>query len=639
MFFQAFLRILGLILCLWQLVGLSYLSYASDIINITNDKNKVLIEMQLEPSTYIYWHQQSSVGLPTIITLEDQTNIQSYDIDWPWPEVKNTTNGNIAYYSKKITIPLYIKPVNKDINSKCKIVLSYLSCSNQVCAQRTFSDSIFIGDYYFNATNQQENIENIFYDSGNVVISTSTKGLQLIAKQGYNIYTPDRIMENNPTKYFFDISKFEDGNIEFFNNYTNNIKSFYFDKAVTINPSWKMRDIYMHVFLLAFLGGFILNFMPCVLPVLAIKMYGLVHYKSYNERRAEALISICVIITYFLIIGCITALAKQSGKFFGFGTILQIPVVIILAIIFITLMICALRNKVNIGPTSDFLSKYKSSNKYINSAFITLGSTILATPCTGPFLASSVTFALNQPLTIILMIFLSAGFGFSFPYMILIIWPDAINLMPKSGAWQSKVKILFILLLLTTILWLSTILVAQVGLLCSLFILSIILVIFILYEKQYKYSYRALLILTIVSLCAPSLCNKFTKTEVANTSSYFEDFSYAKLNQYLKQDEIILVYATARWCMTCQINKIMVLNKLETQKLFKHYRVRLLEADITAFNEEAEMFLEDNNAPGIPFTILYGSNNKTGIVMPSLLSYSEMYSAILTLNGKSAGQK
>ena len=201
-------------------------------------------------------------------------------------------------------------------------------------------------------------------------------------------------------------------------------------------------------------------------------------------------------------------------------------------------------------------------------------STILATPCTAPFVGTAVSFALSQNYLFTFLIFISMGIGKSLPYFIFIFKPNIIHYFPKPGPWMNFIKYFFAGLLLLTILWLGN----------------------ITYNNLSK-----------------SYDNQI------NIENDWEEFSKIKLENYINEDRLIFLDITADWCVTCQVNKKTVLEDKDVLKLFKENDIVLLRADWTFPSNEILDFLKSHNKYGIPFNIFYSKNHRSGYLFKELL--------------------
>ena len=224
-------------------------------------------------------------------------------------------------------------------------------------------------------------------------------------------------------------------------------------------------------FLCALVGGFILNLMPCVLPVLSLKLIGVVKHggqKSAQHRRAvrfSFLASAAGILFSFLALAGLTIALKALGMTVGWGVQFQQPVFLTALILILTLFAANMWDLVEIAlprAIADFASgaehKHKLTGDFLTGAFATL----LATPCTAPFLGTAVGFALASGPREILLIFLTLGFGMVLPYLAVAAFPAIAALLPRPGAWMLKLRVLLGVILALTVLWLLWVVAAQV---------------------------------------------------------------------------------------------------------------------------------------------------------------------------------
>jgi thiol:disulfide interchange protein len=505
----------------------------------------------LEDGSIIYSNTKSKIGLPTIITITNSENLNSYDINWPTPKSKNESGINYSFYDNKIDIPILIEPKNNEEDVILNFKISYLLCNDYGCFPK-------------------EELKNFRGKFAKITANSSKESYQT------NVFI----------LYFY-----------------------------------------------AFLGGFILNLMPCVLPVLSLKLFSLVKARSPLERRIESILSILTIMIFFLFLGFLTVKAKDLGEYFIPGFNLQTPPVIITCMIFITITISLLREKIIFNVDIPFK---ESKIRYFNVIATTLISTILATPCTAPFLVSSMAYALSQESEIILLMFFLTSLGFSLPYFAVIVNPNIISFLPKSGAWQEKIKHVFLLLLLATLAWLFWILSSQLGYLPAISALLLLYFTRAIIENQIKFYLKIFAIFVVTSLSfAIPLITKENFSKIDNIkNSLWESFSFKKFEEYKANNEIILVYATADWCITCKVNKLMVLDRPDTILMLKKYKVKVLEIDLTNKNQEGNIFLKSYNSSGIPFAIIINGDKNNNIVLPTILSYGNLEESISKIQKK-----
>ena len=221
--------------------------------------------------------------------------------------------------------------------------------------------------------------------------------------------------------------------------------------------------ILIYILALSILAGIILKFMPCVLPVLSLKILSILNHK---ENSQGIVANICGILASFASMSLISIALKNIGATFGFGMHFQEPYFIIFLIMVITIFICITLDKAVINlPNSiiEYLDGIKSGSNFIKNFLSGVLSSLLSTPCTAPFLGTVMLVALMGSNIVNMAVFLCVGIGFASPYILILIAPRLLNYIPKPGAWTIKLKQFLALLLIVTLIWLLHIIYVQLG--------------------------------------------------------------------------------------------------------------------------------------------------------------------------------
>ena len=385
--------------------------------------------------------------------------------------------------------------------------------------------------------------------------------------------------------------------------------------------------------ILAVIGGIILNVMPCCLPVLSIKILSLLKCNNQSEIKINALWTIIGIITSFLILAVAVVLLKSFGHAVGWGMHFQEPVFLMAIIMVITFFAINLWGVFEIELPGAAINKIATTSYYsqaMSSFFTGVTATLLATPCSAPFLSSSVAFALTQSDLMICMIYLAMGFGMSMPYTMLLINPKLAKLLPKPGAWMGTIKKLFAILLLVTACWLLHILSYHFGIVNiilfvgSLIFLSVILIITRPLQKTVMLVVMLIAVATIIYL--PKINQVSDSLQIQE--SIWQDFDQAKLDSYVEEGRTVFVDVTAQWCMTCKYNKLKVLEKPEFIKLIEENDVVLMRANYTLKSQDINAFMARHKRSGVPLNVVYGKNKKDGIVLSETLAFEKIAAAI-----------
>ena len=450
---------------------------------------------------------------------------------------------------------------------------------------------------------------------------------------GLTSYTEDQIYEKNLNSFTLEIKaskaklnldRFE-GVIETLNSDGKN----YYEISFPLQN--KVKDDSQNVVLLilfAFIGGLILNFMPCVFPILSIKILRFVEYSENSSSQTYKFglfYSLGVILSFLLIAFTLLAF-KSSGEVIGWGFQLQYPLVIaILFYLFVALGFMFMSNLVFGSQLGQLSVAAQVKNESLESFLTGILAVVVASPCTAPFMGSAIGFALLQPSLNSIFIFLSLGIGFALPYLILSIKPALLSFLPKPGAWMETFKQFMAFPMWASALWLLWVLSGQVDpdtvILVLIGGLSISLALWLLERNTSEILFFKWLVrLAVLAIFAVSIWILPTSYST-QTSQNQQDIIYSEelLTEYKDANELIFLNFTADWCITCKVNESVALNSEEVKALIRQKNIRYLEADWTRKNEAIAKKLEEFGRSGVPLYLLYPSTGKP-IILPEILT-------------------
>lgn len=377
------------------------------------------------------------------------------------------------------------------------------------------------------------------------------------------------------------------------------------------------------ILLLAFIGGILLNVMPCVLPVLSIKLLGLLQHGGQSRYviARDALASVAGVLASFMALGAAAAAAKSAGRVVGWGIQFQEPVFIAFLIIILTLFALNLWGLFEIHPPRP-ISHWGAANpedqgllSYFTGGLFT---TLLATPCSAPFLGTAVGFALTQSAGVILLIFLFVGLGLAFPYILLALFPSALRWLPKPGAWMLRLKGIFGFFLAATVVWLAFVLSHQVSALgLGIFAMAVVAISMIVWWRemrserdQFRAVQRGIFWLLMALLAGGALRAVHNHRqagadapEAGPGSSRWRAFDEKELDRLVSSGEWVFVDVTADWCITCKVNEKTVLNSPAVLRAMEG--VVRMRADWTQRDPAIGRYLMKFGRAGIPFYALY----------------------------------
>ena len=366
----------------------------------------------------------------------------------------------------------------------------------------------------------------------------------------------------------------------------------YIDKSNYLNYSSLLNPDSILLFLfIAFVGGVILNFMPCVFPVLSLKIYNVLSQQQQNINnktiKRNFLATILGIIFSFFVLSLITVLLKSLGHSLGWGFQFQSPIFLSFMILILILFSLNLIDVFSIDIPfffKKFLNKVINFNKK-NSEFFQnflLGSfiTILSTPCSAPFIGTALGFAFVSSNQVIFLIFFCISLGLSSPYIILATKPQILSFLPKPGLWMKKFKYFLSFLLILTAIWLTSVLLIQVN----------------------------------------------TINNNDSNNNNWLDFDTIKLKELVNENNIVFVDITADWCMTCFYNKKTVLDRKKVKNIFEKYDVKKMRGNLTKPNKEINKYINSYGRFGIPANVIYSPSAPQGVLLPEVLTVRNLLS-------------
>ncbi|QFI39360.1 copper-binding protein [Moritella marina ATCC 15381] len=385
-------------------------------------------------------------------------------------------------------------------------------------------------------------------------------------------------------------------------------------------PSW----IYM--LLLAIAGGFILNLMPCVLPVLSIKLLGVVESVSESnaQRRVNFLLSAAGIFVAFWLLGLLFIGLKYFGIGFGWGVQFQSATFLLIMIPVLVLFALNLLDKFDVQLPQSLMDKISGSNK--GHFYQGIFAVLLATPCSAPFLGTAVAFALAGSGWQIMVIFSGLAFGLSLPYLLIAIWPNSVKIMPKAGLWMIRFRQFLAALLCATLVWLVWLLQAHLTmLLWTLFSLLICAMVILLIvrpgPRALVTTFTVYLLLANTIILSPASVAEFSGEKIASTSAIkWQVFEPEKIAGYIAEGKTVFIDITADWCITCVVNDRAVLQRSDIIKLLNADNVVVMKGDWTKPDKQIETYLKRHGRYAIPFNQIFGPALPQGKLLPELLT-------------------
>ncbi|MDP8222508.1 MAG: thioredoxin family protein [Candidatus Lernaella stagnicola] len=399
--------------------------------------------------------------------------------------------------------------------------------------------------------------------------------------------------------------------------------------------------------LFAFAGGIILNIMPCVLPVLSIKVLSVIQQSdmTHREIRNHGIAYTVGILGSFLALAIFVAILKGGGEAVGWGFQFQSPVFvsILAAVVFVfglSMLDVFLINTPTSAAVQDATVKEGLRGSFFNGIF----ATVLATPCTAPFLGTAVGFAFTQPIWVTFMIFMSVGLGLAFPFLLLAFVPAWTHFMPKPGDWMDTFKAVMAFLLMATVIWLLDVLGKQAGaagmtrLLVYLGLLGFASWLYgrfgsILRERAVRLTVAVVAI--AIALGGGATLLRFEPPAVAGQIAVAPDgipwqrWSEDSVTNLVADGKTVFVDFTAAWCWTCKVNEKAVIESEEVKNTIKQLGIIPLKGDYTNRDPEITDFLKRHGKAGVPvYAVIGPKNGGKPVILPEVLTKDLLINAL-----------
>ncbi len=393
---------------------------------------------------------------------------------------------------------------------------------------------------------------------------------------------------------------------------------------------------------LAVLGGIALNLMPCVFPVLSLKLLGLAEAAHRAEQWQHGIAYAAGVILSFALLGGVLLVLRASGAAIGWGFQLQSPVVVGLLAYLLFAMGLSLSGVAEFGTGLTGAGSRFAGRAGLPGAFATgILATIVATPCTAPFMGAALGVALIAPAPVALAIFVALGIGLALPVMLATAIPGIARRLPRPGEWMAWFKQLLAFPLYGTVAWLIWVLIQEVGPTGALSaLLGLVVVGFAVWiygrTRAIGPGGRRLGAGLAAAGIAAALFLATTlgpSGEVAGKATAerdnlgYQPFSSVRLNGLVADHQPIFVNLTAAWCITCLVNEHTALNSRAVRRAFAERRIVALKGDWTRQNPEITAFLQEFGRSGVPLYLLYDKAG-TPTILPQILTEASVLAAV-----------
>ena len=620
------------------------------------------LEYQMQPGWKTYWKSPGDGGFAQNISWENSSNISDVKILWPTPIKFEILGLTSLGYQDNVTFPLEIEIENEFQDINLDLHVNYLICK-EICIPgdaRIFLDipagEKKINDNYFDVEQALSKLPEKDFSrtylkniNANVLEGENLSTIRLQIESEKIFFNPEIFLHtpfglpvvqhtisysanNKLITAEFDFNKkliSEDSfPLEIVLKDVNHNFEHLLSAQITKDISNSTMNTFIFYILISLLAGLILNVMPCVFPILSIKLMSVFTVDQGTARVSFLTVALGIVSSFFLLGICFLVLQYFNFSI-AWGMQFQKPyfLIFITLIIFLFMMNMFGQFQINLPQNFSNITFAGLGNKsFFKDFFNGFFATLMATPCSAPFVGTAITAAFTQNYITGMSIFLFMGIGMASPYLLIALFPKLVNFLPKPGIWMLYVKYFLGLLLLATVLWLSNILLNFFNI--YFLVISLFVLLVITYRRKFPLFKNTITIASIIFIFFSTSLQIFQQHSSSAEEKDWVSFFTVDIDQLIAQDNIIFLDITADWCATCQFNKINVLNSDNIIKQFKDNSVTLIRADWTKPNERVNLFLEKYDRFGIPFNAFFSKKFPDGILLSELLSEKEIVNAI-----------
>ena len=610
---------------------------ASLITNLQDSQQEsfyVGVRLEMQEGWHTYWENPGDSGSPFDAQWNVDQGIIVENVEWPTPVTIPYPPLMTFGYEGDVVFPFKVFRAIDSNLSKINLEFDFLICAD-ICIPEKASlsldlstalpdslvdeavkslpadfiqtQSVVEGDHLKIKFKSSQPVSNayLFPREDNLFAYTPTQKWNRLSEDTYEIAVP---VLNDEVGSFSGILRIND-------------EGFQVKEELESAPSMSLWQ----AILFALIGGLILNLMPCVFPVISLKVLSFVSMggNDNSKIRNHALSFVGGVMSTFLSIAAALIIIRSTGSMIGWGYQLQSPIVVgILTLIMLGIGLILLTNINFAAGLTTLGSSVQSRNDYSGSFFTGVLAVVVASPCTAPFMGAAIGYALLQPSFATLPIFVALGLGFAGPYLLLALRPDWISALPKPGAWMETLKQFFAFPMIATALWLMWVFMVQTSgdALILLLILGLILAIAIWMLATFKGRWKWVGMLATFLAAIQMFNNLPENTSELAADASAEQWSLAIESDLQAQDQAYLINFTAAWCITCQTNEKTAFARDKVKEYLKNQDITYVKADWTNRNEDIAIGLARYERTGIPLYIFWKPGMPGSKILPAVLT-------------------
>lgn len=632
-----------------------------------SDRVQIGLQFHNQPGWKIYWRSPGDAGLPPSIDWSGSQNLADAAIAWPAPHRFSYAGLETMGYEDEIVLPISLRLSEPGRALDLRAKVDYLICS-EVCVPRQADLALDIGAGPAAASANAHLIGRFLarvpgpgaMQGLSLVSATATAPdtLEVVVDADPPLTKPDLFVERTDGMQFGPPRvRLEAGGRHAI--FSLHAESGTGQGAVSASPvtltvvdgdrgmqvatpvavgSAGSEPGLVAMLGIALLGGLILNLMPCVLPVLSLKLLAMVGHGGAAPRtvRVSFLFSGAGILVSFLALAAAAILARSAGVAVGWGVQFQQPLFLAAMVALVTLFSANLFGFYEIPlpawavPEAVAHHEARShAGHFLQGAFATL----LATPCSAPFLGTAIGFALARGALEIVLIFAALGVGMAIPYLAVALWPQFVHRLPRPGRWMVGLRAVLGLALVGTGAWLLFVLSTEAGERAAATVAALMIAILMVLGLGRRMAV-ALRVGTVAVLVVAAAVSVWMSTaseagiaEAASTGNW-RAFDRAEIGKQVAEGKTVFVDVTADWCLTCKLNKRAVIDRGAVAERLSISGTVAMRGDWTRPDPAIGAYLASFGRYGIPFDAVYGPGAPNGIALPELLTESTVLDAL-----------
>ena len=666
------------------------------------------LQFRMKPGWKIYWRSPGDAGFPPVPNWAGSKNFASAKLDWPAPKRFTVLGLQTLGYTDEVVLPLTVIPLEPGKPVSLRTTLRYLTCKD-ICVpyEKKLSLNLPAGPEF---SSREEAIIRRFAalvphagpSPGLAIAEVAVDGppgaetLRVRAVSDKPFAAPDLYVEDRAGHGFGKpLFSFEDGGrtavarlavlpplaLATAGGATDTateppgligraltLTVVDGDRAVeqTMSAAAGVAAVaappvsaagFAAILAVALLGGLILNLMPCVLPVISLKLLSVIGHGGAAPARVRNgfLASAAGIVFSFLVLASGAVAMKLAGSAVGWGIQFQNPVFLIVMALALSLFACNLWGLFEMrlpGTVADAAAAAgggSGGGSSLGGHFATgVFATLLATPCSAPFLGTAIGFALARGTVEIYAVFTALGIGLALPYLAVAAFPSIAARLPRPGRWMVVLRYVLGTAIAATVIWLLTVLAVQSGAEAAFAVAALLAVAVVVLSAaralpalRRSVVWSAVAAIALFSIQMPDFLPADSRAGAsfaavpggvtAGTGSdevQWRNFDRAEISRLVAAGKVVFVDVTADWCLTCKVNKAVVLDGGEVAKRLRSAGVVAMQADWTRPDAEIFAFLRSFSRYGIPFDVVFGPGTPRGRVLPELLTRGDVIAGL-----------